>query len=214
MLATRRVDRVVPGLALALALGASSARSQERDIARLEPGRLLYATPGLPDPNFSESVVLLVEHGAQGSLGLVVNVPTLARVGEGLPALAELPGARLPVFRGGPVKPTAVLFLLRSRSRLPELKRVAGDVYLGSRSEHLREALSRKDVLENVRVYAGYSGWAAGQLQAELRRGGWVVGARDPQSAFSSDPGRLWERVHTLLKRIEARLEPATAEPG
>jgi len=212
MIAAPSAGRWVWRLAFAtgIALAAAAVTAQDRDIARLEAGRLLYAAPGLPDPNFAESVVLLVEHTPKGSSGLIVNVPTSATVGEAVPELSDLRGARLAVYRGGPVRPTHLLFLIRSRQPMPKLTRVEGDVYLGGRAEDLREALGRGDALENVRVYAGYAGWGSEQLETELQHGGWVVGARDPQAAFSADPASLWPRVHRLLKRIEAWFQGRT----
>ena len=206
MRATPVARPVLAAFAAGLALSVTTVRAQDRDVARLEPGRLLYAIPGLPDPNFAESVVLLVRREAQGTTGLIVNLPTLATVGQALPALDGLPGSRLPVYRGGPVQTTSILFLVRSKSRLAKLTPIGGDVYLGSRSGDLREALARRDAPENVRVFAGYAGWTRSQLETELQRGGWVVGALDPQAAFSAEPESLWPRVHSLLKKIQAHV--------
>jgi putative transcriptional regulator len=213
MAARHDTPGVLAALAAGLALCAGGSGAQDRDVAKLEKGRLLYAIPGLPDPNFAESVVLLVRREQSGTTGLIVNVPTSTTVGEALPALDGLPGSGLPVHRGGPVQATTILFLVRSKAKLARLTHVAGEVYFGARAEDLRDALSRPDATRNVRVFAGYAGWTRSQLETELRGGGWVLGARDPQAAFTRDPSQLWPRVRSLLRKTEARLAAPAGSP-
>jgi putative transcriptional regulator len=115
------------------------ARSAE-DPRRLKPGVFLYAAPGLHDPNFAESVVLLVRHEAQGSMGLIINRPTRVPRREALTELGELRELDLSLHWGGPVQREAVLALLRSSKRLEGALRVLPDVHLCADLEQLKAA--------------------------------------------------------------------------
>jgi putative transcriptional regulator len=177
---------------------------------QVKPGVFLYASPSLGDPNFVETVVLLVQHGPDGSMGLIVNRPTGVRVREAVDELAESRGLELRVYEGGPVQPDVVLALVRPPRAMANALRVLPDVQLSAEPRRWKELARDPEVDGRLRVYAGYAGWAPGQLARELRLGSWVVAPADARSVFSSEPKALWPRVHDLMKRLEAR---ATA-PG
>lgn len=195
-------------------LGATSGAGAEREASRLKPGVFLYAAPELQEPSFAESVVLLVQHQQEGSLGLIVNRPTRVALRDALTDLGELRELDLPLYFGGPVQPEAVLALVRSPKRVGEATRVLPDVYFCTDLEPVKTAARRPEAASRLRVYAGYAGWAPGQLAGELRRGAWIVGPADARSVFTSDPSAVWPRVHDLLRRIEVRQlgSPAGAE--
>ncbi|HVR69942.1 MAG TPA: YqgE/AlgH family protein [Vicinamibacteria bacterium] len=172
---------------------------------QLKPGVFLYASPALGDPNFVETVVLLVQHGPDGSMGLVVNRPTRVPVREAVDALAEIRGLELRLYEGGPVQRDVTLALVRTPKRLADAHRVLPDVQLSTESKRWKELARDPEVESRLRVYAGYAGWGPGQLARELRLGSWVVAPADARSVFSSEPSELWPRVHQLMKRIEAR---------
>ena len=155
-------------------------------------GRLLVAAPGLGDPNFDRTVVLMLEHHVDGALGLVLTRPTELGVDETLsdwhPLAAEPPVIHL----GGPVSTDAIIALALARlddvgESFNAVVGRLGVVDLGADDGH--------EGIEAVRVFAGYSGWSAGQLDDELASGGWLVVDVDPGDPFSSDPEGLWERV-------------------
>jgi putative transcriptional regulator len=147
-------------------------------------GRLLVATPLLGDPNFRRTVVLVVEHEPeQGTLGVVLNRPTQVPVGQVLEPwtdlatdLALVPGTDEPVgwhpLDGG----------------APAMTRL-GLVDLDAPPGLLAPAVA------SLRVYAGYAGWSAGQLKAEIEEGAWYVVPAEPADAFSAEPDRLWPAV-------------------
>jgi putative transcriptional regulator len=189
---------------LGLVLGCAPAVSWGAE-PRLKPGVFLYASPSLTDPNFVESVVLLLEHGAEGSLGLVINHPSRVPLREALKELGELSGLDLNVYRGGPMQPEAILALVRSPRTLAGSRRVFADVHLSGDMQQVKAVARGADAEGRLRVYSGYAGWSAGQLAAEVRLGAWFVAPADAASVFTSDPSRLWDRVHELVKRIEAR---------
>jgi putative transcriptional regulator len=177
---------------------------------RIRPGVFLYAAPGLPDPNFAESVVLLLEHNDDGSLGVIINRPTKIPPREVVPELGDLKDQGVILHWGGPVQPGAVMALLRSGVG----RRVITGVHLGNDVDELKRAALRPDAPTRVRIYAGYAGWTAGQLAEEVRRDTWVIGPADAASVFSADPEFLWRRVHQLIRRQEVRRPPALPDGG
>lgn len=186
-------------------MGAASGPSLDRDPSRLRPGLFLYAAPGLRETFFAQTVVLLVEHGPGGSMGLVVNRPTDVPLGEALEGVEEARGSNLPLYWGGPVQPEAILALVRSPRAGAEVRTVLPDVHLTGELDEVRAALAGKEPHRGLRVFTGYAGWAAGQLPAEVRSGVWVLDRADAASVFADDPARLWERVRLVLDRLEAR---------
>jgi putative transcriptional regulator len=140
----------------------------------LAQGKFLVARPGMPDPNFSRTVVLLLSYGTKGTRGLIVNRPTEARLSMLAPKLEELADREDPVYRGGPVQPWEMSLLVRSPSRKEGAQHVFDDVFVSESPEVLRRlATAGPDAV--FRVYAGYAGWAPGQLESEVARGDWHV---------------------------------------
>ncbi|MDQ1541442.1 MAG: putative transcriptional regulator [Actinomycetota bacterium] len=160
-------------------------------------GALLVASPALDDPNFARTVILLLDHDSDGALGVVLNRPTEVSAEDALPRWAEVASAPAVVHVGGPVTPDAVVCLGRirrgQRGEPPEgwmpLTGPVGAVDLDSEPDDL------VDQLDAFRVFAGYSGWGPGQLEAEVRLGGWLVLGAEPDDAFSEEPETLWSRV-------------------
>lgn len=190
------------GGALLFSAGATGAS----DVARLRPGIFLYAAPDLTDPNFSQSVVLLVQHGPEGAMGFVINRPTDTTAEEALGA-AALRGLLL--YRGGPVQEDLVMGLVRTRRAPAKAVRVIDGVFMTGRSADLQAAARDGSARDSVRVYSGYAGWAAGQLEAEVQRGGWVIAPADAAAVFAREPEALWRRVYQLMQRREALLSIA-----
>jgi putative transcriptional regulator len=164
-------------------------------------GRLLVATPILGDPNFRRTVVLVVEHEVeQGTLGVVLNRPTKVPVGQVLEPWTELATSPSVVFSGGPVAPNSALAL----AHVPGTDEPVGWHPLeGSAPAMARLGLVDLDAppgllapaITSLRVYAGYAGWSAGQLKAEIDEGAWYVLSAEPGDAFCADPEGLWPAV-------------------
>ncbi|MGC9666871.1 YqgE/AlgH family protein [Planosporangium sp. 12N6] len=158
-------------------------------------GRLLVATPALRDPNFDRTVVLLVAHEEGGALGVVLNRATEVPVAEVLGPWGSLAGEPPVVFEGGPVQPEAAICLARTRPGVESLagfNRVSGavgTVDLSNDPGPMRERLL------GVRVFAGYAGWAPGQVEHEIEAGSWFVFDALPGDAFTSRPDDLWPMV-------------------
>jgi putative transcriptional regulator len=165
-------------------------------------GRLLVAAPPLVDPNFDRTVVLMLEHGGEGALGLVLNRPGDTALAEAVPDWSLLAPEPAVVFAGGPVSPDSVIALARSetadqRDGWVPVGGGLGTVDLGRAPEEVGV------VIEGVRVFVGYAGWAPEQLEEELERGAWFVVEFQLDDAFGADPEQLWRRV---LRRQRGRL--------
>jgi len=179
------------------------------------PGQLLVATPEITDEPFRRSVVLLLDHDDDGTLGLVVNRPTRLAVRQVLPTWHDEVVRPPVVFSGGPVSPDSALGLARLAD--PHSARDAGGpvgwkrlyedvglVDLDAPPEVLRDGLAV------MRVFAGYAGWASGQLVEELRRGSWVVADGEVGDPFDAEPLDLWP---VMLRRLGPPLAFAVTYP-
>lgn len=161
----------------------------------MEPttGTLLVATPLLHDGNFARTVVLLCAAGAGGAMGLVLNRPieTLAAA-DALPAWRGWLAHPATLFRGGPVSPEGAIGIGRAAgSTTPQAwTPVLNDVGLLDLDE-----TPVATALQAARIFVGYAGWGAGQLEGEIEEGAWFVVPALPEDAFSADPGGLWNRV-------------------
>jgi putative transcriptional regulator len=161
-------------------------------------GRLLVAGPRLVDPNFARTVVLVCRHDEEGALGLVLNRPSSVAVTEALPGWVEALAPPNVVFLGGPVQPETAVGLARllpdreersdSESWTPVADRL-GLLNLGT------SPAEEVGALASLRVFAGYAGWSAGQLDFEVASADWWVLPADDDDPFSAAPGGLWGRV-------------------
>jgi len=154
-------------------------------------GQLLIASPGLLDPNFRRTVVLVTEHNEEGAAGLVLNRPSPTEVAEVVPQLEPLVEDGEQVWVGGPVQPNAVLVLGEFLD--PDDAAVPLFGSLGFPS--LDEPDEVVPVTTRRRVFAGYAGWGSGQLEDELAREDWIVEPALPDDAFTEAPDELWRDV-------------------
>jgi putative transcriptional regulator len=154
-------------------------------------GQLLISSGGLYDPNFRHSVVLIGEHNADGALGVVLNRALNVTVEQAVPPLSDLVPPGAPLFQGGPVRPESPVLLAELAD--PELVDipVLGSVgfLVGDVSKDIRPSVLR------ARVYAGYSGWGPGQLEAEMAGDSWIIEAAGVEDVFTDEPELLWSRV-------------------
>ncbi len=151
------------------------------DAPALAVGDLLVARAALPDPNFHDTVVLLVAYGAEeGAAGVIVNRPGDRRVAEVVTESSPLATRNDVLYFGGPVAPSAMLVLVRDdRFLAGEATRILPGVLLIDGSEALEALGSSRVSPSEVRFYAGYAGWSPGQLEAEIGRGDWHLARGD-----------------------------------
>lgn len=154
-------------------------------------GRLLVSGGGLFDPNFRHTVVLIGEHDADGAVGVVLNRPLDATVEQAVPPLAALVDPREPLFEGGPVAPhLPVLVVEVTRAELLDLPVFGAVGFLtGEIPSEVRPQVVR------ARVFVGHAGWGAGQLEAEMENGSWIVDRATEDDVFTATPYGLWRRV-------------------
>jgi putative transcriptional regulator len=142
-------------------------------------GALLFSTPSLFDPNFRRTVILVGEHTDEGAMGVVLNRASETTVAEAVPDLAEVVDPDAPVYVGGPVRPRSVLVLAEFDDPSASAALVVGDIGF-ARADGDLEELAR--ATRRARVFAGYAGWSAGQLERELDEDSWLaedVGSTD-----------------------------------
>lgn len=198
--AVARMLRLLAVIGLALA-GLTHAGAQSRpETAR---SFLLVAHPDLGDPNFSGTVVLVMRPDDGGPLGLILNRPTGTLLSEIYPDRTELQERTDMLFFGGPVEPDALLFAFRSATQPAKGVNVADDIYVSGFSGVLDELLRQPEKAAEQRFFAGYAGWARGQLEAEIAQGGWHVLPLDTGVIFEMNPLTLYEQ---MLHRVNVPL--------
>ncbi|HHM05579.1 MAG TPA: YqgE/AlgH family protein, partial [Gammaproteobacteria bacterium] len=161
--------------------------------APLQRGVVLLARARLPDPRFRDTVILLTHYDQHGAMGFIVNRPTPMRLSHVVPGLAKQSLRRQVLHFGGPVGMDHVFVLVQSR-RSHGMAHVSGEVYVGQGMQALRHIAASLEEDEQVRAYAGYAGWGAGQLEAEVARGDWLALPAGSADVFTREPGQLWRR--------------------
>jgi putative transcriptional regulator len=174
-------------------------------------GNCLVAAKSLRDPNFHKTVVLLLEHTDQGATGLIVNRPSSIKVAHALSGHFNLPEMDDVVFVGGPVEPSALLMLHNAEVFQDSDTSPIPGLYIGGSAESFEQVLlncgSGGNDLPLFRIFSGYSGWGAGQLEGEIERGDWMVHPGCCDLLFRADPYEVYDQV--LQKVFEAnRLLP------
>lgn len=182
------------------------AASRERPSSvPLAKGVFLIASESLSDPNFSQTVVLLLEYDNTGAVGLVINRPTQVSLASLLPDEKELKNRLEPVFIGGPVGRTQLFLLLRSDSRPSDSQEIVDGIYATTSLETLREVVAGESAVVAFQAYAGYSGWGPGQLDAELMRGDWLVTRADSETVFEKATDSIWPELIRKNKGLWVR---------
>jgi putative transcriptional regulator len=165
-------------------------------------GKLLIASKKMQDPRFSETVVFLIEYRSTGAMGLIINRPTDVRLSELIKDLPALKKRQDVAFYGGPVESNRMFLLIRSMNSIEESSNVMEEVHMSTSRAILEQVVSGKMNLP-FRSYAGYAGWAPGQLDAEIARGDWYVTKADAHIIFDRDPKKIWQeliRVNTSIQ--------------
>ena len=202
--------RRLPLIAAALAISLDASRATPRQpgpdviVRELAAGKMLVAARNLPDPNFTDTVVLLVQYSREGAAGLVINRPSDIPLSKVLPDLAATARVGTTAFIGGPVSQQAVLALSRAAcDACPPLGR---EVYLVNTPDALTQRLANGADTRQVRVYLGYAGWGPGQLEAETRQHAWRVLDADARVVFDPQPATVWRRLITRTEAVLARV--------
>lgn len=166
----------------------------ENPAPALESGMLLVASPVLRDPNFLRTVIFIIDHRADGTTGVVLNRPSQVRVLDVLPQWSSLAVGARTLYVGGPVEKNAALCLARCLpgARPPGWTAVTNQIGLTDLDTDPSEL---EPQVQDLRIFAGYSGWGQGQLQGELDEGAWFVVPGTAADVFTDPAVDLWREV-------------------
>ncbi len=176
----------------------------------------LMAVKGLRDPHFFKSVVLMVEDGENGSMGLILNQPSKTSVQDALADHFDLPGIGDLVYTGGPVEPSA-LFILHNAGDVDDNEQpLLPGLYVGSTANAFQDVVQRiadgdKDI--KFRIYRGCAGWAPYQLQGELARGDWLTVPATAEHVLHDNPYDLWEQLVEIAGRQSGVVPASNGNP-
>jgi putative transcriptional regulator len=161
-------------------------------------GQILIASPGLRDPRFDHTVILMVRHSPGGALGIVLNRPLgerpLASLLDDIGEKNSGATGSLRIFSGGPVQPEIGFVIHSTDYHRPETVEIDGRVAMTSSREILRDIASRHGP-EKMLVAFGYAGWGPGQLENELAQGAWFTAAEDGKLIFEEDRDKVWDNA-------------------
>jgi putative transcriptional regulator len=175
---------------LLLLLGMSS--PSLADDAKPLTAILLVARGELNDPYFADSVVLVMNNLGPAPVGIVVNRPTEIPVSHLFPDLKRLAQVHDKVYFGGPVEIGSVWFLFRASKAPEHAVQAFSGIYLSANRDLLLQLLGREKPMDGLRIFIGHSGWAPGQLEAEIARGSWTLERPEPDAIFNRKPEHPW----------------------
>ncbi len=157
-------------------------------------GLFLAATSQLNNSIFSETIILIIDYGAQGAIGLIINQPAKTKLSTSFPELGNINKIQNMFHTGGPVNSQNITALIRSDSPIPHSRHVIDNIYMISNLSSLKKLVQENYSAEQMRFYSGYAGWWPGQLDREIIRGSWRVIKGDADIIFTeihSQPGKL-----------------------
>lgn len=184
-------------------------------LSTLKPsaGKLLISEPFLNDPNFKRSVILMAEHNDEGTLGFILNQPSLLLLKDLVPDLWQ---ADFPVFIGGPVEIDTIHFIHRCYDKLSSGEEIANGIYWGGNFETLKILVNNNSISQDeVKFFLGYSGWAIDQLEEEIKENTWIVSDQFHQDVvFSQNEEQLWRDVIINLGPKYAHVSNFPSDPS
>ena len=193
----RDVGRTLCVLLLLFALSWPASADEPKPTSAI----LIVAREELRDPNFKDSVVLVMNNVGDAPAGVIVNKPTRLTVSSLFPEIERLAPLHDKLYFGGPVEIASVSFLFRADAPPEHATPVLDGVYFSTNAELLRKLLARDKPMEGLRIFVGYSGWGPGQLQNEIARGDWKLAPAKPDAIFDAKPEHPWPG-------------PAASDPG
>ncbi len=156
-----------------------------------ERGKILIAEPFLQGPYFARSIVLLTEHGKEGSVGFVINKSTDVYPDEVIEDLFNFSGE---LFIGGPVSSNTLHYIHTLGHLVPGSIKITSSIFWGGDFDKLKKLINKGVATnESVRFFAGYSGWSPGQLEYEIAENSWIVSSIDDQKIMSTDVSMIWK---------------------
>ena len=167
------------------------------------PGMFLIATHDLTGSGFSESVVLIIQHDENGTMGVVINKPSDIDLTTIVPEVSDNVDSQL--YLGGPVATNGIMLLIKSTDALNDAIHVFGNIYASGSRDLLVELIDKANFESSIRFYAGHSGWSPGQLDYEIHRGSWQVAPASEHMLFSEEPLNIWQQLAPPSRPIMVR---------
>jgi putative transcriptional regulator len=167
---------------------------------------LLVAHPAMTDLRFAETVVLVMFPPDAGPEGVVLNKPSLVELKSVWPDRPDRQGRTDIVHYGGPVEPDGLLFVFRMTPTPQRALWVTEDVYFSGDGDLLNKLLEEKGPVAHQRFFAGYAGWAPGQLEDEIKRNGWLTVGADLDVIFQVPPEGRYDAALRALGVTTANL--------
>ncbi len=157
-------------------------------------GILLISTPLLDDTNFEKAIIFIAEYNEKGALGFVINQPFPRKLNE----LVEFNYAKpFPLFDGGPVEKEGLFFLHRRSDIIEDGKLLINNVYMGGNFKQAVDCINNNAISSNdIKLFIGYCGWDAGELEAEIEEGSWMVLPADGPTVFTYNTAGLWHHLY------------------
>ncbi len=176
-----------------------------------EKGRVLIAEPFLQGPYFARSIILLTEHGSEGSVGFVLNKATDVYPDEVIEGLFNFDGE---LYIGGPVSSNTLHFIHTLGTMVPGSIKVTPSIYWGGDFEKVKELINSGAAdRRNVRFFAGYAGWSPGQLETEIADNSWIVSTLDDKVIMNSESTTIWKESLASLGDIYKTCSNFPANP-
>jgi len=159
-------------------------------------GRFLVATNKLDKSSFSHTVVFITHYSGRGATGIAVNRSAKIPLEQAFPKQKKLHGVKDTLFLGGPVRTDAIFVLMQTKRPHAGMRNITENIYFTIGIEAITHGLPKIEDGEFTRAYVGYTGWAPGQLQAEIDRGDWLVIDADPSIIFEMDYTEIWGNLY------------------
>ena len=177
-----------------------------------EQGRLMISEPFLFDPNFKRSVVLLVEHNEEGSIGFILNKSVNLNITD---AIEDFPDFQAELFFGGPVGQNNLFYIHTLGDRLPESKEIIDGIFWGGDFEQLKLLIDTGQISEGeIQFFAGYSGWGADQLKNEMKDKSWIMTQATSDLVRRGRNKEFWSEVLTLMGKKFAIMANFPEDPS
>jgi putative transcriptional regulator len=174
----------------------------EFEIKPAECGSIILSEPLMMDPYFKRTVVFITEHGEDGTVGFVLNKSVNLKLNDVVP---EFPEIDANIYWGGPVNKNSLFYIHTKGDILEESKEIFKGLYWGGNFEQLKMLIDMKKITTNdIRFFAGYSGWDLGQLNEEIQEKSWIVTSASAQIVLQESDDDLWvQKMKGLGKKFE-----------
>ena len=164
---------------------------------KIENGSFLIAHPTLLEDTFFKSIILITHHSDEETIGLIINKPSKIMLHE---IINDLPRSDFPVYVGGPVAKNSIHFIHQIGEEIPNSIKIMNDLYFGGDFEKVKKLIWEKKLDKNqIRFFAGYSGWEANQLQNEIKEQSWFIKKKNKSMCMRYSDSELWSKIIRVM---------------